>query len=168
MLKKIFIIIFILNIFIGKSYSSEKIYFLDIDYIINNSNFSKKIFDKINNEFESKKKIFLEEEKVLINEDKNLSLSKNIISEDEFQVQTNLLSKKIKNHNTKKEAFLNEINLIRNEKIVSIINSINPIIEKYIDENQIDIVLNKNSIFISKNEFDITDKILMIVNNNLK
>ncbi len=43
---------------------------------------------------------------------------------------------------------------------------IQPIIEKYIKEKSITIVLNKKNIFIASKDYDITDEIIIIVDKN--
>ena len=45
---------------------------------------------------------------------------------------------------------------------------INPYIENYLAENSIDILLNNNSVIMSKDEMDITKKIISIINNEVK
>ena len=42
---------------------------------------------------------------------------------------------------------------------------IKPIIEEYMKQNSIDIILDKNQIFIGVSKHNITDKILKLVNN---
>jgi Skp family chaperone for outer membrane proteins len=47
-------------------------------------------------------------------------------------------------------------------------NTINPIIQKYMNEQSIDILLDKKNIFIAKENFDITQKIIDLINKEIK
>ena len=55
---------------------------------------------------------------------------------------------------------------IKYTKIV--LNSLNPIISKYVEENSIDVVLPKKNIIIAKKNLDITNIIMDLLNNQLK
>ena len=45
---------------------------------------------------------------------------------------------------------------------------INPILTKYSTENEISIILQKKNLIIGKTELDITDKIIIIINDEIK
>jgi len=47
-----------------------------------------------------------------------------------------------------------------------LMNKINPIIEKYMIENNIDLMLKKENVYISKTEYDASNKIINLINNN--
>ena len=57
-------------------------------------------------------------------------------------------------------------NKIKYTKIV--LNTLNPIISKYVEENSITIVFPKKSIVIAKKNLDITTLIMDLLNNQLK
>jgi len=48
----------------------------------------------------------------------------------------------------------------------SLLNKINPIIEKYMIENNIDLMLKKENVYISKTEYDVSNIIINLINNN--
>jgi len=45
---------------------------------------------------------------------------------------------------------------------------INPIIEKYMSDNSINILLDKKNIFIANNDYDITNFLIELVDNQIK
>jgi hypothetical protein len=45
---------------------------------------------------------------------------------------------------------------------------INPIIQKYMNDQSIDILLDKKNIFIAKDSYDITQKIINLINKGIK
>lgn len=165
---KIFLnIIFFILLQINIAYSNDKIFFIDLDYLINNSNFSKKIFQEIKIKIEEYNKILNIDENKLRDEDLNLSQKKNILSDEEFNKQLKDLREKIDNFNSKKEKISLEIEKLKQEKVNLIINKINPIIEQYTEEKDLDMILTKKSIYISKNKFDLTNEILKTINERI-
>ncbi len=48
------------------------------------------------------------------------------------------------------------------------LNKINPIIKNYMDQNSIDMIIDKKNIYIAKKNFDITNDILELVNKEIK
>ena len=75
--KIFFHVIFILLFQINIVYSHDKIFFIDLDYLIHNSNFSKKIFQEMKIKIDEYNKILNIDENNLRDEDKNLSQKKN-------------------------------------------------------------------------------------------
>ena len=47
-------------------------------------------------------------------------------------------------------------------------NKVDPIIQNYLNDNSIDILFNNKNIVIGKDNLDITDKIIKLVNDKLK
>ena len=45
---------------------------------------------------------------------------------------------------------------------------INPILIKFSDDNSISLILQKKDLVVGKNELDITDKIIKIINNEVE
>lgn len=135
---------------------------------MNNSIVGKKIkkdLDLINKknikELEAKKKIIENNEKKLINK-------KNLINESEFRKEALLLEEEIKNFRLFKDKITNDFIEMKQKRILDFMNSINPIIENYIQKNQISMVLDKKSVYISKLNHDITSELLDIINKEIK
>ena len=158
----IFFIVIPTNIF-----AENKIAYLDIDLILSNTIIGKSLFKKIQ-KFESDKINELnDKEKILKDEENKILASKNIISKDELNKNISEFQIKLKNY---KNLRLDEINLLkkkRNEEILNLLKSINPLIEKYMNENSISILIDKKNIFIADKNFDITKNLIDIIDNNL-
>jgi Skp family chaperone for outer membrane proteins len=56
----------------------------------------------------------------------------------------------------------------RNSEVIRFFKLINPIIERVMDENSIEVLLEKKNIFIAKSNYDITQIVLENINNNIK
>tara|TARA_Y100000389_G_C17310050_1_gene437488 strand:- start:308 stop:820 length:513 start_codon:yes stop_codon:yes gene_type:complete len=170
-MRKIFLLIYILIIFIFSatfSYSVEKIIFIDFEYIINNSERGKLIYkdlDKIKNE--NIKKLNLNQ-KELKNQENDIQLKKDIISKEELDKKLKSLNNSIKNFQNKKLSMENELNKIKNKKMNDFMNQINPLLKKYMDNQDVDIMLNSKNILIGKKTINKTDDILKLINKNIK
>ena len=167
-LKKIYLIVF-LTIFCQSSvYAEVKIAYFDLNYVIDKSNVGLKILKKLDSLNNSNLKI-LNQKKDEINKG-NIEIDKirNVISEEELKVKINEQKERIKEYNELKVSLSNEINNIKNKEVQEVIKKIKPFLEAYTKENSIDIILRKESIYLSKNRYDITKEILEIVNKRLK
>ena len=164
-------IIFIIIFFTGIStniYAENKVAYLDLDFILSNTNVGKSLFEKIQ-KFESGKiKELNDKEQKLKEEENKILASKNIISKDELNRNISEFQLKLKNY---KNLRLEQIDLLkkkRNKDILNLLKSINPIIEKYMNENSISILIDKKNIFIADKNFDITKNLVDLIDTNFK
>ena len=169
-MKKIFINFFFLIFFFNfnTSYSSEKIAFIDLDFVLKNSNIGKSILEdieKLNNKNinELKKK----ESELKKNEEEILP-KKNILSEEEYKKEVDLLKDKIKKYKLLKDEMVSNFQNKKQISLKNFFNQITPIIQNYMDENSINILLDRKNVFIGKTDSDITNSIIEKINNELK
>ena len=165
---KFFIILSIIFCHSNILYSSEKIAFIDLEYVYVNSNAGKKIIDKINLEIEKNNKNFAIKKKNFEKMKEDLFKRKNVISEKEFTNQFNILDSQIKSFN-------NEVILANNEtqklnvKAKSVFSkNLAEILSIYAKENSIQIIINKNNILLGMTELDISKDILQLFNKDVK
>ena len=101
---KILGITFILFIsLIQVSFAEKKIAFIDIDMIINQSEFGKKSYKKIDNDFKKESEKLIKIEKNLVSKEKEILNQKNILSEEELNNKIADLKKEINNFQKKKD-----------------------------------------------------------------
>lgn len=166
---KIFPITFLFLIFFNTiAISQEKIVFFDIDNILNNSIAGKKILlylDEINKDNISNLK---KNELEIKNSEKKLLSKKNLINEEEFNNEIKLIETKIREFKLLKQNLTSEFIKKKENEILKFINLVNPIIEKYMKENNIGLVLDKKNVFIAKSNYDITSILLDIINKEIK
>ena len=91
----------------------------------------------------------------------------NIISQEEFNKELSILKNKIKIFNSDKENMVNEFKKIRQENISNFFQKINPIIQSYLDQNSINILLDRKNVFMGSVNSDITSEIIKRINNQL-
>ena len=167
-IKKIIILLIFLFGLPTNIFAENKVAYLDLDFILSNTNVGKLLFEEIQKLESSKIKELNNQEQILKDEENQIIASKNIISKDEMNKNINKFQIKLKKYKNFKQ---NEINLNkkkRNEDILNLLKSINPVIEKYMKENSISILIDKKNIFIADKNYDITKNLIDLINNNLK
>ena len=165
--KYFFILIFYIS-FTSFSISAEKTVFLDIDFVLNNSNYGKSIYSKLD---ELNKKNFdnlVKMEKELEQKKKSIDVSKNISTKENLDQQISLFNQDVKNFRSEKSKILKNFELKKKKEIDNFLVKVNPIVQDYMKANSISIVLPKNQIFMGNVEMDITNDIMELVNKILK
>ena len=165
--KVVIFFLFFFNIF-NIVQAADKIAYIDIDLLLNQSLAGKSITKKLETQYKKNIEKFKIVEKKLIDEEKNIISQKNILSQDEFKKKINKLKKEIKVFNEDRNNSLKLLNEIKNKSTSILIKAINPLIENYAKENIIDIILPKSNILIGKSELEITDQILELLNEKIK
>ena len=167
-LKNYFLILFLNIIFNFGAYAEDKISYLDLDFIVSNTNAGKSLLTKLNN---NEKEIFDQfkiEEKKFKDEEIKILGSKNIISEDELKKNIAQFQKKLKNFKKLKSEEIQNLKKTRNEQIINLLNLINPIIQEYMNENSISMVIDKKNVYIANTKLDITNNIIELINKKIK
>ena len=142
--------------------------YLDIQYIIDNSNLGqiyKKNLKEKSDKFKSKLSI---EEDEIKKQEAEINNQKNILKENELKIKINKLNKQLKEYQTSKKELNQNFILEKRELSSKILKLLNPILTKYVDENNIKIVIEKKNILVGIKTLDITDNILKIFNEETK
>lgn len=164
--KLIFKVILLLFITISYSNSNEKVAYIDLDYLFNNSTKGKKIITKL----EELKKQSIEEikskEANVINLEKDLNKKKNILSEEEFKKKLKNLKLKISKFREDKKNINTKFEDEKNKEIKLFFSEINPYLTNFMEQNQITIILEKKNIFIGSSKNDITKDIFDLINKS--
>ena len=159
------LIFFFLNFSI--SHGNEKTVYIDIDYVLNNSILGKSIYmelDKLNKknvELLNSREKEIQDKKNLINK------KKNIVSEQVLNEEITLFNSEVETYKLEKDKIVKNFKLKKKEKLDNFLKEINPIIQEYMKTKSIDIVLEKNQIFIGNSSKDITMDIIELVNKKL-
>ena len=168
-LNKKFFVLFILFFFkFNFINASEKIAFLDLDFILNNSNLGKKIYidlEAINNKNLSKLK---NEEKNIIEKREVINKTKNIASKEKLDNDIQKFNQEVENYKQKKNKMMKDFQKLKNTKLDNFLKNITPLIQDYMAENSIDILIEKKNIFIGKDSKDITNEIIKIINTKFE
>ena len=165
-MKKIFIFVFFITIF-EISYAENKIAYIDINFILNNSIAGQSITEHIKKIKDDKVNQFRLTEQKLSKKEQDLIKKKNIIDKDEFDKEVKILKEEIDKYRKEKKIFNDEIDKKKIKYTKIILNSLNPIISKYVEVNSITIVLPKKSIVIAKKDLNITNQVMDLLNSQL-
>ena len=164
---KIFTLL-ILFLFQNTVFANEKIAYIDINKLLNDSIAGKLITKKIENKYKNDLEIFKNTESQLAKEEKEILAQKNILSSDEFNKKVLNFKNRVKDFRDKKKASNDKIKEIRSKSTSVLIKNINPLIEEYAKNNMIDIILPKDSILIARSDLEITNIILKLLNEKIK
>ena len=164
---KKFIYIIFLFIIISNANADLKIVYIDINEILTNSKVGKSIAEHMTSLEKNKIAEFDQLEKKLKNKDKEIIAKKNILNEDELQNEINSLKKDITKYRNDKKNFIDELNKKKLGYTKIVLNKLNSIISKYVDENSISIVFPKKSLVVAKKDLDITSEVMDLLNQSL-
>jgi len=167
MKKKIICILVFLTISFP-SYSNEKIVYLDVEKIMQESVAGKSIISKLKKKRESSISQFKKKEKDIIDKEKKLIAQKNVLNKEEFQNKLKDLRNEISKYQKDRNKVANEIATIRVKASKRLISKLTPILEEYSKKNSIKIIIQKKHIVMGKKEDDITKDILELVNQKVK
>ena len=161
----------ILIVFFGLinfSYSNEKIVYLDLDKVVNNTKAGKSIIAKL----EKSKKVALSEfekkEKELKKIEDEINKQKNILSENELKKKLVEFRKQLSSFRKNRQKVINDFNQKKKIEFDEFFKKITPIIESYVVEKNIDILLDKKNIFVANNKRNITQEIIEIIDSKIK
>ena len=160
--------VFIFIIFFNKVNAEQKIVFLNMDQIISKSNAGLSILKQLNKLNDKNLSSLNKIEKNIKEKETKLISQKNIFSESEFVNKVELLKKEINEHNQNRNKLISKFNKLKIENTNKLLKLINPILVKYSNDNEISFILQKKDLIIAKTEYDITDDILKIINNDIK
>ena len=155
---------FLFLFFISNSIATE-ISTVDITFLLKNSNKGKLIKKELDNLNAKNFKKFKEKKKLLETEEKKIASKKNILSQEDFNNEVLKFKKKVQNYEKERRKFSQEINDIKIKKIAKLLDEINKILVEYSSKNSISTIIDKKNIIITKEENDITKKILKILDS---
>jgi Skp family chaperone for outer membrane proteins len=166
--KKIFLLIIFFLLSTNFVSSKEKVSYIDIDYILSNTLAGKSLVTALKKEEEIKINKFKLNEENFNKEEKKILAKKNLISSEELEKEMRLLQKKFQKYKKNKFNEIEELKKKRNRNILNLLTLINPIIEKYMTENSIYMLIDKKNVFIASQEYDITKNLIELIDNQIK
>ena len=159
---------FFFFLFTGLAIANENIRFININYIINNSDAGK----ILNNLIEKKNKKFTNELNKIgksLEEKKNKIISqKNILKKEEFEKLIKEYDIEVKSFNEKRKKKTNELNNFTANSKKKMLDLLNPLIKNYLKKESIQILLQKEKIVFGDEKLDITNEILDSFNSKHK
>jgi outer membrane protein len=165
---RLILIIAIFFTFINASISKENIAFVNVDYLIQNSNIGKKLLANINDRDKKNLANLKEKNKILQDLESSIKKKKNIISDEAYNKEVIDFKKKFQEFSKEKNKIIKEFNVFKKKEIENIFKKINPIINNYMEENSINLLFDSKNIFMGAKKLNLTEDVLKKINNELK
>ena len=165
MKKFIFTTLFVLLYSIN-SYANNT-YFIDFTKVLNNSKPGAEAQNKIKGRFSSESKKFLELEKSIRKEESEIISQKKTLPAEDYKKKVQALRKKVAETQKNKKISFNNLSKLRSDARKALLKELEPIIRKYMEENKIKMVINKQSVILGDTNLEITKQIIEIVNKEV-
>ena len=165
---KSLLVLFFLIFFSKISLSNEnKIVYIDLNMIMNNSIAGKSITSQLENNHKKNISKLKKIEEKLKKEESEIISQKNVLTKEKYEKKIIDLREKAKEFRKKRNENINNLNNQRLEATAKIISLIKPILSEYSEKNSISIIIDKKNVIIGKTILDITDEILKIVDDKI-
>ena len=168
MIKKLFTILIVFFGFINISNSQDNIVYLDLDRVVSNTKAGKLIISKLEKSKNATFQKFNQKEKDLKKIEDEIKKQKNIISEEELKKKLVEFRQEVARFRQNKQKAINEFNKKKKIEFDAFFKKITPIIENYVSEKNIDIVLDRKDIFVASKRKDITKEIIKIIDSKIE
>ena len=165
-MKKLFIFTTLFLFYFSNSFS-DNIHFIDYTQVLNKSKAGAEVQDKLKKKIKSEFEKFKEQQTSLRKEENEIKKKKKILSKEEYQKLVIKLRKKVADLEKNKKTSFNNIGKTRSDAKITLLKVVNPIIKKYMEVNNIGLVLDKKSIILGDTKLEITDQIITALNKQL-
>ena len=161
-------ITFIALLFFYSSAHSNNIVYLDVQFIVDNSELGK-LYKKKIQDVNNKNNLELKNQEKIINEKEiEIKNKKNILSKTETEKKIKELNKLLKTYQLSRNDFNTKIIEEKKTYTSKILQLLNPLLTNYVDKNEIILVVDKKNILVGIKSLDITNDILNILNDESK
>jgi Skp family chaperone for outer membrane proteins len=167
-IKKLFYIIVLVFFTSLNSYSDDRVKFIDLDSLLEKSTIGKKIINNLNDTNNNNLKLLKPKEKKIIKDKNEINKQKNIISNEELKIKIDEYQKEVLIFQNEKKQLIENFNKKKQKQINDFFNQVTPIINEYMEKNDISIIFDKKNIFIAKSDSNITSEIINLINERLK
>ena len=162
------IIVLILLTFNNFNLNAEVPHFIDFKYVLNESNAGKKAQDELKKKLATGIKKIKEKEKTIQEEEKKVIQQKKIIKPEEYKNKVKELRTKVSNLQKERNKLLETVSKQRTNARNELLKNLNPIIEEYMKEKKIRMVIERKSLLLADQNLDITKDIIERLNKKLK
>ena len=162
-----FIVVTFFLLICTHTFAEQKIVVLDLKFVLNNSKAGKGAQDFLQKSLNDSVKKYSEMEKKLKKEEVDLLAKKTVLSKEEYTKKSDSLRKKVIDYQSQRRASLDKITTLRAKSRETLLEKIDPILNTYIKENDISLVVDKKNMLGGKPEYDITKIIVEKLNKEL-
>ena len=167
MKNKIFFILIFSFFFNLSAFCTEKVVYLDVNYIMSNSKAGKYINKKIEDNHKKNINSFKKIEEDLKKEEEKIVKKRTVLSKEDFENEISKLREKANDYRILRKEKIDKITKQRLNATAKIINELKPILAEYSDKNSISLIIEKKNIIIGKTNLDITKDILNLLDKKI-
>jgi len=167
-LNKLFSIFLIFFLFTNLSFSNEPVAYIDIDFILKNSDIGKKTLEKINTQNNLNIQDLKKKEKILKDLEIEIANKKKIISKEAFENELIVFKRNINQFKIEQKQIIKDFNNYKKKEIDEVFQTISPIINSYMEKKSIKILFDAKNIFMARNDLNLTNDILEAINKEAK
>ena len=147
--------------------AEQKIVVLDLKFVLNESKAGKGAQDFLKKSFNDNAKKFANLEKALKKEESDLLAKKTVLNKEEYIKKSDGLRKKVIDYQSQRRSSLDKIATQRAQARDTLLKKINPILNTYIKENNISLIVDKIYTLGGSGENDITKIVIEKLNKEL-
>ncbi len=167
-LLKIIIFVSILYLPLNHNLFANDVYFIDYSKVMNESIAGKKAQDQLKKLLKSSNSKFNETAKKIKDEENKIVSQRNALSKEEYKKKAEALRKKVFELNKQREKSIKDVAKKRKKAGDEMLKNLNPILGKYMEQNNIKLVIDKKNVLMGDKKFEITSQIIEILNKELK
>ena len=167
-LNKLLSIFLLFFLFTNLSLSNEPVAYIDIDFILKNSDIGKKSLEKINTQNNINIQDLKKKEKILKDLEIEIASKKNIISKEAFDKEVIIFRKNIDQFKIEQKKIIKNFNDYKKKEIDEVFQKISPIINSYMEKKSVKILFDAKNIFMARNDLNLTNDILEAINKEVK
>ena len=164
---KKYLLFFIFLTFSNLSLAENRIVYLDVVFLLNESiawkDLNQKHLKLNSKNIEEFKKI----ESKIKNDDNDLLKKKNIIKEDQYKKEVALLRKEYKSFQELMNKKNSDLNILKDNSTKVILKNINDILAEYSTKNSISMIIEKKNIVIGESDLNVTNENLDLLNKKI-
>ena len=157
----------LLFLFYSSNSFADNSYFIDFGKVLNKSKAGAQAQIDLKKRFETESSKFKKQESDLRKEESEIVEKKKIITNEEYKTKVEALRKKVADLQKNKQDSFKAIAQSRSKSKQTLLKTVNPIIKKYMEDNNIRIVLDKKSVILGDTTLEITNQIIDILNKSL-
>ena len=141
---------------------------MDFKLILNESEAGKKAQKYLKNKLENGIKNLKSKEKKLLEEEKKIISQKKILAPEEYKKKVSDLRSKVSKLQQDRNTLLETVAKQRSKARNELLKNLNPLIQDYMNEKKIRMVVDKKSLLLADENLNITKDIMSLLNKKLK
>ena len=165
---KFVVVILVLLLNTSFSQSEDQIVYLDLDNIVSKTKAGKSIINNLEKSKKAALSKFEKKEKELKKIESDINKQKNILSEEELKKKLIEFRKEISQFQNERQKVINEYNKKKIDEFNNFFKKITPIIQNYVSDRNIDMVLDRKNVFVASKKKDITSEIIKLIDSKIK